>query len=178
MLEIRGKCDRPILAGFGSRYIIFLEKDSPGLGPGAPGLRGHSSVSPADAPNRSRPHRMIRLISVLAGSPPERLYGEQWLFHGPPMQALTEVGPVSPDGISGTIVVRPLARLLRPGQAAMFHTDPIALDTFTHLLGCWGLDSLDQGDVIFPLRMGRLTIVRSGPRGGHAGRVPDPGPRG
>ena len=95
-----------------------------------------------------------------------QLYDEQWLFHGPPMQALTEVGPVSFDGISGTITVRPLAGLVRPGEPAAFHTDPIALDTFTHLLGCWGLDYLEQGDVIFPLRMGRLSIHGASPETG------------
>ena len=96
----------------------------------------------------------------------ERLYGEQWLFHGPLMQALTEVGPVSHEGISGTIAVGSLAGLLRPGEPPSFHTDPIALDTFTHLLGCWGLDCLEQGDVIFPLRMGRLSIHGAAPETG------------
>ena len=52
------------------------------------------------------------------------------------------------------------------GRAAAFHTDPIALDTFTHLLGCWGLDCLEQGDVIFPLRMGRLSIHGDSPATG------------
>ncbi|MGC8640880.1 MAG: polyketide synthase, partial [Isosphaeraceae bacterium] len=93
----------------------------------------------------------------------EQLYDEQWLFHGPPMQALTEVGPVSPDGLSGTIAVLPLGELLRPGQPSTFHTNPIVLDTFTHLLGCWGLDCLSQGDVIFPLRMGRLALFGDAP---------------
>jgi acyl transferase domain-containing protein len=96
----------------------------------------------------------------------ECLYNEQWLFHGPPMQGLTHVAQVSPDGISGTITVRPLAGLLRPGQPSAFHTDPIVLDTFTHLLGCWGLDCLSQGDVIFPLRMGRLSIHGASPEVG------------
>ena len=86
------------------------------------------------------------------------LYDEQWLFHGPPMQALDEVGPVSPDGITGVIAVLPLASLVRPDAGGRFHTDPIVLDTFTHLLGCWGLDCLDGGDVIFPLRMGALSL--------------------
>jgi len=86
------------------------------------------------------------------------LYDEGWLFHGPPMQALTALGPISPDGFSGTITVLPLEGLLPPGRPAAFHTDPIVLDTFTHLLGCWGLDCLERGDVLFPLRMGRLSI--------------------
>ena len=93
----------------------------------------------------------------------ERLYDEQWLFHGPPMQALTEVGPVSQDGISGAIAVLPLAGLTRVAEPA-FYTHPITLDTFTHLLGCWGLDCLEQGDVIFPLRMGELSIHGAAPQ--------------
>ena len=105
----------------------------------------------------------------------ERLYGEQWLFHGPPMQALTEVGPVSQDGISGAIAVLPLAGLTRVAEP-VFHTHPIALDTFTHLLGCWGLDCLEQGDVIFPLRMGKLSIHGRCARDGHERHLPDPGP--
>ena len=96
----------------------------------------------------------------------EQLYSEQWLFHGPPMQALTEVGPVSQEGISGTIAVRPHTGLLRAEDPASLLTDPIALDTFTHLLGCWGLDCLEQGDVIFPLRMGRLSIHGNVPETG------------
>jgi len=91
------------------------------------------------------------------------LYEEQWLFHGPPMQALAEVGPVSPDGITGTIEILPLAALVRHGMMTGFHSDSIVLDTFTHLLGCWGLDCLEGGDVIFPLRMGRLTILGDSP---------------
>jgi hypothetical protein len=107
----------------------------------------------------------------LAGARPskftaDRLYREQWLFHGPPMQALTEVGPVSLAGITGRITVRPLDPLLRSGESINFQTDPIALDTFTHLLGCWGLDCLEQGDVIFPLAMGRLTIHGETPKVG------------
>ncbi len=95
-----------------------------------------------------------------------RLYSEQWLFHGEPMQALVELGQVSPQGISGTLEVLPLDPLLRPGELPAWQTDPVVLDTFTHLLGCWGLDCLDQGDVVFPLRMGRLAILGEAPEAG------------
>jgi hypothetical protein len=37
------------------------------------------------------------------------------------------------------------------------------LDAFTHLLGCWGLDCLDRGDVIFPLHLGRLSLFGERP---------------
>jgi hypothetical protein len=74
------------------------------------------------------------------------------------MQAVTELGPTGPEGVSGTLTVRPLGPILRQGEPESLLTDPIVLDNFTHLLGCWGLDCLEQGDVIFPLRMGRLSI--------------------
>jgi phosphopantetheinyl transferase len=93
----------------------------------------------------------------------ERLYDEQWLFHGPAMQALVEIGPISNECVSGTIEVLPLKELLPPTASATFHTDPIVVDTFTHLLGCWGLDRFEEGDVIFPLRMGRLSIFGETP---------------
>jgi acyl transferase domain-containing protein len=96
----------------------------------------------------------------------DRLYDEQWLFHGPIMQALVEIGPISLGGVSGAIEVLPLAELLKPGAAAAFHTDPIVVDTFTHLLGCWGLDRFEEGDVVFPLGMGRLSIFGDGPPAG------------
>jgi acyl transferase domain-containing protein/phosphopantetheinyl transferase (holo-ACP synthase) len=88
----------------------------------------------------------------------ERLYDEQWLFHGPSMQPLTKLGMVGDEGISGTLVVLPLEDLLRPGLDSRFHTDLVVLDGFTQLLGCWGLDVFEQGDVIFPLRLGGVTI--------------------
>jgi len=96
------------------------------------------------------------------------LYNEQWLFHGPVMRALASVGPVSRSGISGSIRVLPLAPLFQNGQRAQTLIDPIVLDTFTHLLGCWGLDCLgdEGGDVIFPLEMGSLRLFGAAPEEG------------
>ncbi len=94
----------------------------------------------------------------------ESLYGEQWLFHGSAFQALVQVGKYSAQGIDGVLRVLPCEPLLRPGQAANLHTDLIVLDSFTHLLGCWGLDYLaDEGDVVFPLRMEELQLRGSRP---------------
>lgn len=97
----------------------------------------------------------------------ESLYGEQWLFHGPAFQALVEVGQYSGAGIDGVLRVLPWEPLLPPGRLARLHTDLIVLDSFTHLLGCWGLDYLtDRGDVIFPLRMGELQLFGERPEVG------------
>ena len=88
----------------------------------------------------------------------DRIYEEQWLFHGPAMQALVEIGPVSLEGIEGTIEVLPLADLLSDRVSRRDFTPTRSWSmTFTHLLGLrWGLDRFDQGDVIFPLGMGRF----------------------
>jgi acyl transferase domain-containing protein len=88
----------------------------------------------------------------------ESVYAEQWLFHGPAFQAITGVGKVSEQGIEGTVRVLPLEALLSDHQPALFHTDLIVIDTFTQLLGCWGLEYLSEGDVVFPLSMEELQI--------------------
>src|SRR5262249_1383211 len=85
-------------------------------------------------------------------------YAEQWLFHGPVFQAITSVGHISEQGIEGTVRVLPLEPLLSDHRTASFHTDLIVIDTFTQLLGCWGLDYLTEGDVVFPLSMEELQI--------------------
>jgi phosphopantetheinyl transferase (holo-ACP synthase) len=75
------------------------------------------------------------------------------------------IGPIAMGGIEGTLRVLPIGPLLRPGDDPDgVLTDPIILDNFTHLLGGWGLDVLaDDGDVIFPLRMGELAIFGERP---------------
>ena len=95
----------------------------------------------------------------------QSIYDEQWLFHGPALQAVSRVGAMSPTGVEGSIRVLPLAPLLRLGEdPEKVLTDPIVIDNFTHLLGSWGLDVLaDNGDVIFPLKMEELRIFGDRP---------------
>ena len=90
----------------------------------------------------------------------EEMYRDGWLFHGPALQAMVEIGGIAPEGIEGTLRVLPLRALLRDGERGVTRTDPIVLDAFTHLLGTWGLDekAAGDGDVMFPLRLGSLTI--------------------
>lgn len=93
------------------------------------------------------------------------LYRDQWLFHGPALQALKRVGQSSPHGIEGTLEVLPRRELLPDRLWPELHTDPIVLDAFTHLLGCWGIDKQagQEGDVIFPLRLAQLRIFEQDP---------------
>jgi len=88
----------------------------------------------------------------------ESVYGEQWLFHGPAFQAIAGVGNCSEQGIEGTVRVLPLEPLIGEDPPAPFHTDVVVIDTFTQLLGCWGLDHLTEGDVVFPLSMEELEV--------------------
>lgn len=96
------------------------------------------------------------------------LYDDQWLFHGPALQAIVRVGESSPSGIEGTLKVLPRRGLLRPSEPLALHTDPIVLDAFTQLLGCWGLDKMPggEGDLMFPLRVGELAIFGHDPAEG------------
>ena len=57
----------------------------------------------------------------------------------------------------------PAARALRDPAAPRPLTDPIVLDAFTHLLGSGASTGWPRGDVIFPLRLGRLTIFGDDP---------------
>jgi acyl transferase domain-containing protein/phosphopantetheinyl transferase len=93
----------------------------------------------------------------------ESLYAEQWLFHGPAFQALVELGLYSEAGMDGTLHILPFKPLIRPGQHAAMHTDLIVIDSFTHLLGCWGLDYLKEGDIVYPLRLEALELYGDRP---------------
>ena len=94
------------------------------------------------------------------------MYEEQWLFHGPALQAVSFVGGLAKGGIEGRIRVLPWAPLVKDGEVPLFHTDFITLDNFTHLLGCWGLDYLSEGEVVFPLSMDELEIFGDRPAEG------------
>jgi len=96
----------------------------------------------------------------------QELYADHWLFHGPAFQALTRVGVVAPTGIEGTLRVLPRRDLLRRADRGGLLTDVVILDAFTHLLGCWGLDRLAEGDVMFPLRMAELSLFGVDPPAG------------
>ena len=91
------------------------------------------------------------------------MYAEQWLFHGPALRAVAEVGSASLAGIDGTLRVLPRGGLYRDPSSPRPLTDPIVLDAYTHLLGLWGLDRLAEGDVVFPLRLGRLDVFGDDP---------------
>jgi acyl transferase domain-containing protein/phosphopantetheinyl transferase len=96
----------------------------------------------------------------------DEIYRDRWLFHGPIFQAVIHIGLSSLSGIEGTLRVLPRRALLPADEPGALLTDAIVLDAFTHLLGCWGVDKLREGDVIFPLRLDALTFHGSDPEEG------------
>lgn len=164
-LEIHAKGDpeRPDEVRVG----IFNLGDAQNSGPGSdgPAVDGIVVFGQArdDAPE---PIEIDRRNAAPCRFGADELYREQWLFHGPAMQALTRVGPSSPTGIEGVLRVLPRRGLLRETDAGALLTDAIILDSFTHLLGCWGLDQFHEGDVMFPLRLVELTFHGDDPAEG------------
>jgi malonyl CoA-acyl carrier protein transacylase len=164
VVELRGRCEPASVPGEERAWV---------------GLYNRGPDGGVDA---SRP--VFEAVAVFAGSTPspppagrrdlvdprpsrftaESLYGEQWLFHGPAFRALVEVGEYSGRGIDGVLRVLPWEPLIGRARPATLHTDLIVIDSFTHLLGCWGLDELaDRGDVVFPLRMEELRLYGERP---------------
>ena len=179
VLEIRGEnATGPIPSRVRVSLYHSQGEDRDAVGPGTPGLRGDRPVRRASAAARRRP-AAFALARAAAEQVHRRAPLRRAMALPRPAHAGLDRGRAGePRGDRGHD--RACYRLpgsLRPGEPAAFHTDPIVLDTFTHLLGCWGLDCLEQGDVIFPLRMGELSIFGDGPGGRHTGRLPDPDPR-
>ncbi len=154
--------------------VAKADSDRPGAVPRALFNRGKAGLG--DSPEveativfeGSRAEPPMSAVDSLENAEPSRftahsMYTEQWLFHGPALRAVAEVGKVSEGGIDGTLRVLPRGGLYRDPSSPRPLTDPIVLDAFTHLLGLWGLERLAEGDVIFPLRLGRLDVFGDDP---------------
>ena len=122
--------------------------------------------------------RAARVDPSRAGSRPSRSTPSSGCSTARRCRRSSEVGPVATAGSRGRSASSRAAGSSRPGASPRPLTDPIVLDAFTHLLGLWGLDRLaDDGDVIFPLRLGRLDDLRRRPARGVGLPVPDRDPR-
>ena len=127
-----------------------------------PVVQGEAVFAPAREPGPPAPPFHLKGARASRFTA-QSVYDEQWLFHGPAMQAIARIGGTSSQGIEGTLKVLPRAALLQGGDARALRTDPIVLDAFTQLLGCWGLDTQPEGDVIFPLRVGEIAFFGPDP---------------
>ncbi|MBV8542764.1 MAG: polyketide synthase dehydratase domain-containing protein [Pseudonocardiales bacterium] len=77
------------------------------------------------------------------------LYQDRWMFHGPAFQGVTELGPVTDDGIVGELIVPPA-----PGAL---------LDTAGQLLGFWVMVRAARNRLAFPAGIDRVHYHGSPP---------------
>ena len=163
-LELRAACDpaRP-----GEVRVSLRPRSAQGARRGEVAFEGvvvfaeSTPHPPAAEPLVLDSERVSRLTA-------RQLYDEQWLFHGPLLQALTRVGRSCPAGTEGTLTILPHRELLPERLWPVLHTDPIVLDAFTHLLGGWGIDRQagQEGSVMFPLRVTEIAQFGAQPAGG------------
>ncbi|HEY3894349.1 MAG TPA: polyketide synthase dehydratase domain-containing protein, partial [Pseudonocardiaceae bacterium] len=81
------------------------------------------------------------------------LYRDRWMFHGPAFQGVTELGPLSEDGITGELTVPPA-----PGAL---------LDNAGQLLGFWIMMRTERDRLAFPATIGEIRYFGPPPAPGH-----------
>ncbi len=186
--SLRGRADRARNPGRGrsrstrtrSRVAIHNRGPLRAMKPlEAAGLRRRRRLRRIAAAKPRSPGRSRSKTPTSAGSRPSRSTasnGSSTARRSRPSSGSARSRWAGSRGRSGSCRFGPL---LRDGEdPAGLLTDPIILDNFTHLLGGWGLDRLaDDGDVIFPLRMGELAIFGDAPAEGSDVLVPDRDPR-
>jgi malonyl CoA-acyl carrier protein transacylase/phosphopantetheinyl transferase (holo-ACP synthase) len=93
-----------------------------------------------------------------------QLYDEERrLFHGPTFQAVCSTDRHSEEGIEGHLTTLPHSGLFRSMPEPELLTDPLLIDSSTHVLGCWHLGQADQaGRVVLPYELGTVRLF--GPR--------------
>ena len=79
----------------------------------------------------------------------ERFYAERWMFHGPRYQGITELTAVGDTHVRG-VLTAPTA----PGGL---------LDNVGQLFGHWVVETQTTRRVVFPVRIGRMTLCHDEP---------------
>jgi Polyketide synthase dehydratase len=94
--------------------------------------------------------------------PPEfnaaELYMERLMFHGPRLQGVVSLDTFAEDGIVGQLQVLPTHNLFRSTSQPALLTDFALLDAAGQIAGYWALESVENGNVMFPIRLDALHI--------------------
>ncbi len=93
----------------------------------------------------------------------EELYSQRRMFHGPSFQGVASLDRIGEDGLSAHLKVLPTEGLLRSNSAPKFHFDPCLLDAAGQLVGYWPVEFLEEGFVLFPIRIGELSLYQENP---------------
>ncbi len=94
-------------------------------------------------------------------------YAERQLFHGPRFQGLVGTMLLGECDAAVEVQVRSAADMFRSMPDPQLLTDPALLDTVGQAIAMW---ALQQGDVAFPVGIGKLEFYRTAPAPGT--RVP------
>jgi phosphopantetheine--protein transferase-like protein len=85
------------------------------------------------------------------------MYSRHRMFHGPRFQGVVGLERIGDDGLVATLEVLPMHNLFSGRDAAHFAFDPFLLDAAGQLVGYWPVEYLDEGYVLFPIRLQELT---------------------
>jgi phosphopantetheinyl transferase len=93
---------------------------------------------------------------------------EEGMFHGPVFRAVDAVTRRGRDGSVAALHTPPLDGFLRSWPATSFVAEPVLMDAAGQLIGLWTLENLEQGFVVFPYQLARLTFYGAPFRPGEA----------
>lgn len=104
----------------------------------------------------------VKPLSWTTPRPPEftaeELYRERLMFHGPCFQGVVALDTFAKEGVGGQVQVLPTHNLFRSTSQPRLLTDFALLDAAGQLVGYWGLESVETGKVMFPIRLDALCI--------------------
>ncbi len=90
----------------------------------------------------------------------EQLYSERLMFHGPMFQGVDSLDQVAENGLLAKTKVLPTDNLLASHPDPKFIVDPYLLDAVGQLVGYWPTEFLNEGYVVFPIRLEELTLYQ------------------
>ena len=90
----------------------------------------------------------------------DELYTKRRMFHGPSFQGISSVDGIGEDGVIAKLKVLPTDRLFRTNKSPSFIIDPFLLDAAGQIVGYWPIEYLEEGFIVFPIRIGEVTLYR------------------
>lgn len=104
---------------------------------------------------------------------PQEIY-RSGMFHGPAFRGVRRMDAIVDTGGDGqgkagaqaTVQVLSPSGLFRGNDRPGFVTDPVLLDQPGQVVGLWTAETLAQGYIIFPYRLGRLRLFDVAPQAG------------
>jgi len=94
------------------------------------------------------------------------MYNERRMFHGPRFQGVASLDTVGEDGLTAQLEVLPVDNLFAGQDSPAFYFDPFLLDAAGQLVGYWPVEYLNEGFVLFPIKVKSITRYQPNPAPG------------